>query len=182
MLEDPTPLCTLPTASVTHDDCSQTVGVRLKLEQRESPRESGILALILIRILILILVLILRRSICFFIISIILSNNTLNSLLWQYVVENAHVLFSEFVVGEIIVNPPMELLGSSIRFRITLSVGISISIHMELSYSGSIRIRGALVFGVALVFGEHSYSGVAADPAAQGRGASRQEPGYDPRG
>ena len=44
MLEDPTPLCTLPTACVTHDDCSQTVGVWLKLERRKSPRESGILA------------------------------------------------------------------------------------------------------------------------------------------
>ena len=44
VLEDPTPLCTLPTASATHDGCSQTVGVWLKLEQRKSPRESGILA------------------------------------------------------------------------------------------------------------------------------------------
>ena len=44
LLEDPNPLCTLPTASVPHDDCSQTVGVWLKLEQRKSPRESGILA------------------------------------------------------------------------------------------------------------------------------------------
>ena len=47
VLEDPTPLCTLPTASATHDGCSQTVGVWLRLEQKKSPRESGILAIII---------------------------------------------------------------------------------------------------------------------------------------
>ena len=58
MLEDPTPLCTLPTASVTHDDCSQTVGVWLKLEQRKSPRESGILAPLIIIVVVMIIIVI----------------------------------------------------------------------------------------------------------------------------